>query len=119
MLTVTTGQFVICIHEGHIAIELNGVSDCIKECQHPLQEQDGDFKSCSHCIDTVVNLREILKDKDNKNVCIKCIYGIPVNLQSLQNSGIENINEFSYLHYYKNFLPPYDQYNITTSVLLI
>jgi hypothetical protein len=122
MLTVTTGQFVICITNGHIAIELNGISDCSQSCEKPIEKRDkdsGDTHSCAHCIDTIVTLNEIVKDKDNKTVCTKCLTS---NLNIVSNDLFDD-NKISSLltdlQKYKNFIQPLEISLAETTVLLI
>jgi len=122
MLTVTTGQFVICTTNGHIAIELNGISDCSQSCEYPAEKRDtgsADTHSCSHCVDTIVILNEIVRDKDNKTVCTKCITSLLCIVRNDLNSDHKISSLFSYLHNYKNFKPPLENILTETTVFLI
>lgn len=122
MLSITTGQFVICITNGHIAIELNGTSDCEQSCDNPVDEQKDrstDTKSCSHCIDTVVTLNEIFKSKDDVNRCGKCIISNLISIQTDEITENKIANSYFYLHNYKNFFQSQNQNISETTVLLI
>lgn len=122
MLTVTTGQFVICTANGHIAIELNGISDCSQSCDYPVEERDkdsADTHSCSHCVDTIIILNKIVKDKDNKTVCTKCNTNFLSIVRNNLNIDPKISRLVTYSHNYKNTTDQLEIRLIETSVFLI
>jgi hypothetical protein len=106
MLSITTGQFVICITNGHIEIELNGVSDCEQACDNPVEEQNAsstdNTTSCSLCTDTIVTLDNIVKSKDDGTICGKCFMNIYGTAHTDAFTDYKESNSYFYLHNYKN-----------------
>jgi hypothetical protein len=123
MLSITTGQFVICISDGHIAIELNDTSECEQSCDNPIEEQNAssadNTKNCSNCIDTIVTRNEIIKSKDDISSSSKYNIRNLIKYQTDEISNTKIVSSFFYLQNYKSLIHSYDQYNIDASILLI
>ena len=123
MLTVTTGQFVICTNsEGHIEIEMTGSADCEmnSNCSdNNLAEKTNTSSNCSKCSDTVVVLNDILKSNSDNYNCSLCGIGSISFVQVNLNSDHKTSSLFSYLHNNKNFKPPLENILTETTVFLI
>jgi len=122
MLTVTTGQFVICTNsEGHIEIEMTGSADCEMNTNcsdNNLAERTNSSSNCSKCSDTVVVLNNIVKSNNDCSCNLCSIDFISIARVNL-NSDHKISSLFTYLHNYKNFISPLEKILTETSVFLI